>query len=119
VIDHSELVADVGRRAEVGADTARAAISAATGAMARHMVNEARERLATALPDTARYAATATTLDEVANPDGDDVVAEVARQLDTTPTRARDLTRAVLAALDAAEPGLVDLPPEVRDVLAA
>jgi hypothetical protein len=117
MIDPSELVAAVRRHADVDADTASAAISAATGAMARQMLNEARERLATALPDTARYAATV--LGDVESPDGQDVLRDVAEQLDTTPARARHLTRAVLAALDEAEPGLVDLPPEVREVLAA
>jgi hypothetical protein len=43
----------------------------------------------------------------------------VARQLDSTPEHARHLTRAVLAALEEAEPGLIDLPAEVREVLAA
>lgn len=117
MIDHSELVSAVRRRADVDADTAQAAISAATGAVARQMLNEARERLATALPDTARYAATV--LGDAESPDGHEVLQDVARQLDTTPERARDLTRAVLAALDEAEPGLVDLPPTVRDVLTA
>lgn len=117
MIDHSDLVTAVGRRAEVDADTARAAISAATGAFARHMLNEARERLATALPDTARYAATV--LGEVESPDGHEVIGDVAEQLDTTPERARQLTKAVLAAIDEAEPGLVDLPPQVRQVVVA
>ncbi len=117
MISHSDLVTAVERRAGVDADAARAAISAATGAIACHMLNEARERLATALPDTARYAATE--LGEIESPDGHEVVADVARQLDTTPEHARHLTRAVLAALDEAEPGLVDLPPKVREVLVA
>jgi hypothetical protein len=93
------------------------AIAAATGAVARQMLNEARERLATLLPDTARYAATV--LGEVQSPDGHEVIQDVARQLETTPERARRLTTAVLAALEEAEPGLVDLPPEVREVLVA
>jgi uncharacterized protein (DUF2267 family) len=117
MISHSDLVAAVGRRADVDADTAGAAISAVTGAVARQMLNEARERLATALPDTARYAATV--LGEVDSPDGHEVLRDVAAQLDTTPEQALHLTRAVLAALEEAEPGLVDLPPEVRAVLAA
>lgn len=116
MIDHDELVAAVRRRADVDTATAGAAISAATGAVARQLLNEARERLATALPDTARYAAT--TLGDVDSPDGHEVIQDVAEQLDTTPERARHLTRAVLAALDEAEPGLVDLPPQVREVLA-
>lgn len=116
MIDHSDLVTAVRRRADVDTETARAAISAATGAIARQMLNEARERLATALPDTARYAATV--LSDAESPDGHEVIEDVARQLDTTPERAGDLTRAVLAALDEAEPGLVDLPAEVREVLA-
>jgi hypothetical protein len=117
MISHSDLVAAVERRADVDADTARAAISAATGAIACHTLNEARERLATVLPDTARYAATE--LGEVESPDGHEVVADVARQLDITLDHARHLTRAVLTALDEAEPGLVDLPPKVREVLVA
>lgn len=115
MLSHSDLVSAVGQRAGTDADTARAAISAVTGAVARQMVNEAREKLATALPDTARYAAT--TAGDVESPDGHEVIEDVARQLDTTPRRARELTTAVLAALDEAEPGLVDLPSEVRDVL--
>jgi uncharacterized protein (DUF2267 family) len=115
MIDHSELVESVGRRADVDADTARTAISAVTGAFARHMVNEARERLATALPDTARYAATV--LGDIESPDGTEVIEEVADQLDTTPERARRLSQAVLGALDEAEPGLVDLPSGVRQAL--
>jgi uncharacterized protein (DUF2267 family) len=117
VINHDDLVTTVERSAGVDTGTARAAISAVTGAVARQMLNEARERLATALPDTARYAAT--TLGEVGSPDGHEVIQDVTRQLDTTPERARRLTQAVLAALDEAAPGLVDLPPEVRDVLVA
>jgi uncharacterized protein (DUF2267 family) len=117
MIIHSELVTSVERRADVDSDTATAAISAATGAIARHMLNEARERLATALPDTARYAATE--LGEIESPDGHDVIRDVAEQLDTTPEQARQLTKAVLTALDEAEPGLVDLPPQVREVLVA
>jgi hypothetical protein len=117
MISHVDLVTQVQRRADVDDDTARAAISAATGAVARQMLNEARERLATALPDTARYAAT--TLGDVESPDGHAVIQDVARQLDTTPEHAGHLTRAVLAALDEAEPGLVDLPAEVREVLMA
>jgi uncharacterized protein (DUF2267 family) len=117
MISHDDLVTEVQRRADVDADTARAAISAATGAIARHMLNEARERLATALPDTARYAATM--LGEVESPDGHEVIRDAARQLETTPEEAGRLTKAVLAALDEAEPGLVDLPPEVREVLVA
>jgi uncharacterized protein (DUF2267 family) len=115
MIDHSELVRSVGRRADVDAETARAAISAVTGAVARHLVNEARERLATALPDTARYAAT--TLGEIESPDGTEVIEEVADQLDTRPERARQLCQAVLGALDEAEPGLVDLPAGMRQAL--
>jgi uncharacterized protein (DUF2267 family) len=117
MIDHNELVTAVSRRADVDPDTARAAISAATGALARQMLNEARERLATALPDTARYAATV--LGDVDSPNGDEVLRDVAAQLDTTPDRARRLTRAVLDAIDAAEPGLLDVPPAVREVLVA
>jgi uncharacterized protein (DUF2267 family) len=116
MIDHSDLVVAVARRAGVDPDTARAAISAATGAIARHMLNEPREQLATAFPDAARYAATM--LGDVESPDGHDVVRDAAEQLDTTPERARHLTSAVLAAIDEAEPGLVDLPPQVREVLA-
>ncbi|OLF16251.1 hypothetical protein BU204_17950 [Actinophytocola xanthii] len=115
MIDHSELVMSVSQRADVDADTARAAISAVTGTFARHMLNEARERLATALPDTARYAAT--TLGEIESPDGEQVIEEVAEQLDTTPERARRLSQAVLGALDEAEPGLVDLPTGLRQAL--
>jgi uncharacterized protein (DUF2267 family) len=117
MISHSDLVAAVRERAGTDTDTATAAISAATGAIARHMLNEARERLATALPDTARYAATV--LGDVESPDGHEVIRDVADQLDTTPDRAHELTKAVLTALDEAEPGLVDLPPEVREVLVA
>ena len=117
MIDHDALVTTVERSAGVDTDTARNAISAVTGAVARQMLNEARERLAAVLPDTARYAAT--TLGEVDSPDGHEVIQDVTRQLDTTPDRARRLTRTVLAALDEAEPGLVDLPPEVREVLVA
>lgn len=116
MIDHDELVTEVQRRADVDTGIAGSAISAVTGAVARQMLNEARERLATALPDTARYAAT--TLGDVDSPDGHEVIRDVARQLATTPEQARHLTTAVLAALDEAEPGLVDLPPEVREVLA-
>jgi uncharacterized protein (DUF2267 family) len=115
MINHSELVSTVGRRADVDTDTAQAAISAVTGAVARQMLNEARERLATALPDTARYAATV--LSDAESPDGHEVLQDVARQLDTTPDRARQLTGVVLAALDEADPGLVELPPKVREVL--
>jgi uncharacterized protein (DUF2267 family) len=115
MIDHDDLVAAVRERADVDADTARAAISAVTGAVARHLHNEARERLATSLPDTARYAAT--TLGEIESPNADEVLGDVAEQLETTPRQARRLTEAVLAALDEAEPGLVDLPPALREVL--
>ncbi|MFL6125353.1 DUF2267 domain-containing protein [Actinophytocola sp.] len=115
MINHDDLVEVVRRRADVDADTARAAISAVTGAVARHLHNEARERLATSLPDTARYAAT--TLADVESPDGQEVLRDVARQLDTAPRQARHLTQVVLAALDEAEPGLVDLPPDLRAVL--
>ena len=117
MIDYDDLVADVRRRADVNAGTARTAISSVTGAVARQMLNEPRERLAEALPDTARYAVAM--LGDVDSPDGHEVVRDVARQLDTTPEQARQLARAVLAALDDAEPGLVDLPAEVRDVLMA
>jgi hypothetical protein len=110
-------VVAVRRHADVDSDTARAAIPAVTGAVARQMLNEARERLATAMPDTARYAATV--LGDVDSPDGHEVIRDVAEQVDTTPERARQLTRAVLTALDDAQPGLVDLPPELRDVLMA
>jgi uncharacterized protein (DUF2267 family) len=115
MIDHDDLVTAVRQRADADADTARAAISSATGAVARQMLNESRERLAQALPDTARYAVAV--LGDVDSPDGHEVLRDVARDLDTTPERARELTRAVLAALDDMEPGLVDLPPEVHDVL--
>lgn len=103
MISHIDLVTKVQRRADVDDDTARAAISAATGAVARQMMNEARERLATALPDTARYVAT--TLGDVESPDDTRIIQDVARQLDITPEHARHLTRAVLAALEEAEPG--------------
>ena len=115
MIDHGDLVAAVSRRADVDAGTAGDAISAVTGEVARHLLNESRERLATAFPDAARYAAT--TLGEVESPDGDDVIRGVAGQLDTTTARARHLTGAVLAAIDEAEPGLLDLPPGLRDSL--
>ena len=117
MIDHDELVTAVCRRADVDPGTARDAISSVTGAVARQLLNEPRERLATALPDTARYAVAV--LGEVDSPDGHEVLRDVARQLDTTPEGARKLARAVLAALDDAEPGLVELPPEVREVLMA
>ena len=115
MIDHDELVAAVSRRADVGAGTARDAISVVTGEVARHLLNESRERLATAFPDTARYAAT--TLGEVESPDGDEIIRGVADRLDTTPDHAGHLTRSVLAAIDEAEPGLVDLPPGIREAL--
>ncbi len=117
MIDHSALVAAVSGRADVDAGTARDAISVVTGEVARHLLNESRERLATAFPDTARYAATSTTLGEVESPDADAVIRGVADQLDTTPDRAHHLIRAVLAAIDEAEPGLVDLPPDLRETL--
>jgi Uncharacterized conserved protein (DUF2267) len=117
MISHSDLVTAVQRRAGLDADAAGAAISAATGAMACQMLNEGRERLATLLPDTARYATAV--LSDVESPDGHEVIRDVARQLNTTPERARKLTQAVLAVLDEAEPGLVHLPPGVREVLGA
>jgi hypothetical protein len=43
MISHIDLVTRVQRRADVDDDTARAAISAATGAVARQMMNEARD----------------------------------------------------------------------------
>lgn len=115
MIDHGELVTAVSERSDEDAATARAAISVVTGEVARHLLNESRERLATALPDTARYAAT--TLGEVESPDGDEIIRDVARHLETTPDRARRLTGVVLAAIDEAEPGLVDLPPALRGLL--
>jgi hypothetical protein len=115
VIDHGDLVVAVSRRADVDADAAREAISVVIGEIARHLLNESRERLATVFPDAARYAAT--TLGEVEAPDGEEIIRDVAGQLDTTPDRARDLTRSVLAAIDEAEPGLVDLPSALRETL--
>lgn len=115
MIDHGDLVAAVSRRADVDAGTARDAISVVTGEVARHLLNESRERLATVFPDTARYAAT--TLGEVESPDGDEIICGVAGLLKTTPDRARHLTRSVLAAIDEAEPGLLDLPPDLREAL--
>lgn len=115
MIDHGDLVTAVSRRADVDAGTAREAISVVTGEVARHLLNESRERLATVFPDAARYAAT--TLGEVESPDGDDVIRDAAGQLDTTPGRARHLIRSVLAAIDEAEPGLLDLPSDLRETL--
>ncbi len=117
MIDHGDLVAAVSRRADVDADTAGEAISVVTGEVARHLLNEPRERLATAFPDAARYAAT--TLGEIESPEGDDVIGGVAEKLDTNQDRARHLTRSVLAAIDEAEPGLLDLPPDLRETLLA
>ena len=117
MISHSDLVAAVRERAGTDTDTATAAISAATGAIARHMLNEARERLATALPDTARYAAAV--IGDVESPDGHEMIRDVAHQLDTTREWAHHVTNEVVAALDEAELGLVDLPPVVREVLVA
>lgn len=115
MIDHSDLVTAVSRHADVDTGTAGDAISVVTGEVARHLLNESRERLAAVLPDTARYATA--TLGEVESPDGDDVIRDVAGQLDTTPDRARHLIRSVLVAIDEAEPGLVDLPPDLRETL--
>lgn len=117
MIVHGDLVAAVSSRADVSADTATEAVSVVLGEVARHLLNEPRERLATVFPDAARYAAA--TLGEVESPDGEEIIRGVAAQLRTNQDRARHLTHLVLATIEEAEPGLVDLPPDLRETLLA
>jgi len=58
VIDHGDLVAAVSRRADVDGRHRSGRDLSGDREVARHLLNESRERLATVFPDAARYAAT-------------------------------------------------------------
>ncbi|MCT2584573.1 hypothetical protein [Actinophytocola gossypii] len=73
----------------------------------RHLLNEFRERRATVLPDTARYAAPRS--GEVESSDGDDTAAW--QRVDTI--RGAHPDRSARSW----QPGPVDLPPDLREAL--
>ncbi|GIG87336.1 DUF2267 domain-containing protein [Plantactinospora endophytica] len=118
VIAYRELVSDIGRRAGVDFEQARAAAGATVVALARALDSADRQRLLDAVPnqlyDDGSLAAGNRRRDLAGFLD------EVARLTHRSPEQARYQAQATLSALAAQDGGLVDslnLPPELRDLL--
>ncbi|MGI5150491.1 DUF2267 domain-containing protein [Plantactinospora sp. CA-294935] len=118
VIGYRELVSDIGRRAGVDFEQARAAAGATVVTLARALDAADRQRLLAAVPnqlhDDGSLAAGNRRRDLAGFLD------EVARLTHRSPEQARYQAQATLSALAAQDGGLIDslnLPPELRDLL--
>lgn len=120
VITYRDLVADVGRRAGVDFDQARAAAEATVAALAQALDEDDRQRLLDAVPNQLRDERALTFGDRRRDLAG--FLNEVARLTRQSPERARYQAQATLSALAERDPELVDsldLPAELRDLLAS
>ncbi|AVT28532.1 MULTISPECIES: DUF2267 domain-containing protein [unclassified Plantactinospora] len=118
VIAYRDLVSDIGRRAGVDFEQARAAAGATVAALARALDTADRQRLLDAVPNQLH--------DDGAMAAGDrrrdlaGFLDEVARSTHRSPEQARYQAQATLSALAAQDGGLIDslhLPPELRELL--
>ncbi|MFK3979814.1 DUF2267 domain-containing protein [Micromonospora sp. NPDC050397] len=117
VIRYRDLVSDVGRRAGVDFDQARAAAEATVLALAEALGDADRERLLAALPNELHNGASGTAARRL---DLGGFLAEVARISRRTPEQARYQAQATLSALADRDRELVDsldLPIDLRDLL--
>ncbi|MFY1692516.1 DUF2267 domain-containing protein [Plantactinospora sp. WMMB782] len=118
VIGYRDLVSDIGRRAGVDFEQARAAAGATVAALARALETADRQRLLDAVPNQLHDDGALATGNRHRDLAG--FLDEVARLTHRSPEQARYQAQATLSALAARDGGLVDslnLPPELRDLL--
>lgn len=106
--EYSDLIAAIGRRADLDTDQVKAALDAVVATLAHSLPPRTRDRVAAALPDVVEEAALVPGRIEIRT--GTSLVIEIAQRLDTTAERARYLAQAVLD-------GLADTVPEVIGLL--
>ncbi|RKR85818.1 pterin-4a-carbinolamine dehydratase [Micromonospora pisi] len=117
VIQYRDLVSDVGRRAGVDFDQARAAAEATVLALAEALDDAGRERLLDAVPNELHNGASGTA---ARRRDLGGFLEEVARLSQRTPEQARYQAQATLSALADRDRDLVDsldLPIDLQDLL--
>ncbi|MFY1670927.1 DUF2267 domain-containing protein [Plantactinospora sp. WMMB334] len=118
VIGYRDLVADIGRRAGVDFEQARAAAEATVAALARALETDDRQRLLDAVPNQLYDDAALATGNRRRDLAG--FLDEVARLTHRSPEQARYQAQATLSALASADDGLIgslELPTELRDLL--
>ncbi|MEQ4305848.1 DUF2267 domain-containing protein [Plantactinospora sp. B6F1] len=118
VIGYRDLVSDIGRRAGIDFEQARAAAGATVVALARALDTADRQRLLDAVPNQVHDDGALAAANQRRDLAG--FLDEVARLTHRSPEQARYQAQATLGALAAQDGALIDslnLPPELRDLL--